>query len=69
MGVVSERWLLKKFKYAVLVVFVIAAIVTPTPDVATQLVFAVPMLLLYLLGIGVSWVFRKRPAPVQESGA
>jgi sec-independent protein translocase protein TatC len=69
MGVVSERWLLKKFKYAVLVVFVIAAIVTPTPDVATQLVFAVPMLLLYLLGIGVAWVFRKRPAPVQESGA
>jgi sec-independent protein translocase protein TatC len=63
MGVVSERWLLKKFKYAVLVVFVIAAIITPTPDVATQLVFAVPMLLLYLLGIAVSWIFRRRARP------
>jgi sec-independent protein translocase protein TatC len=69
MGVVSERWLLKKFKYAVLVVFIIAAIITPTPDVATQVVFAVPMLLLYLLGIGVSWIFRRRPAAAQESGS
>lgn len=60
MGVVTERWLLKKFKYAVLVVFVIAALITPTPDVATQTVFAVPMLLLYLLGIAISWVSRKR---------
>ena len=60
MGVVSERWLLKKFKYAVLVVFIIAAVITPTPDVATQTVFAVPMLLLYLLGVAISWIFRRR---------
>ena len=63
MGVVSERWLLRKFKYAVLVVFIVAAVITPTPDVATQVVFAVPMLLLYLLGIAISWIFRKRPRP------
>jgi sec-independent protein translocase protein TatC len=60
MGVVSERWLLAKFKYAVLIIFIIAAVITPTPDVATQCVFAVPMILLYLLGIGAAWVFRKR---------
>jgi sec-independent protein translocase protein TatC len=60
MGIVSERWLLKKFKYAVLVVFIIAAVITPTPDVATQTVFAVPMLLLYLLGVAISWIFRRR---------
>jgi sec-independent protein translocase protein TatC len=60
MGVVSERWLLAKFKYAVLAIFIIAAIITPTPDVATQCVFALPMILLYLLGIGIAWVFRKR---------
>lgn len=62
MGVVTERWLLKKFKYAVLIIFVIAAIITPTPDVATQAVFAVPMVLLYLLGVGIAWVFRRREA-------
>ena len=60
MGVVSERWLLAKLKYAILIIFVIAAVITPTPDITTQCVFAVPMILLYLLGIGVAWVFRKR---------
>lgn len=60
MGVVSERWLLAKFKYAVLIIFIIAAVITPTPDVATQCVFALPMIGLYLLGIGVAWLFRKR---------
>jgi sec-independent protein translocase protein TatC len=62
MGVVSERWLLAKFKYAVLAIFVIAAVITPTPDITTQCVFAVPMILLYLLGIVVAWVFRRREA-------
>lgn len=62
MGIVSEKWLLAKFKYAVLVIFVIAAIITPTPDVATQCVFALPMIGLYLLGIGIAWVFKKRAA-------
>lgn len=60
MGVVTEKWLLKKFKYAVLLITVTAAIITPTPDVATQAVFAVPMILLYLLGILIAWVFKKR---------
>ncbi len=60
MGVVSEKFLLSKFKYAVLVIFVIAAIITPTPDIATQCVFALPMIALYLLGIAVAWIFRKR---------
>ncbi len=64
MGVVSERWLLAKFKYAVLIIFIIAAVITPTPDVATQCVFALPMILLYLLGIAIAWVFKRRDASV-----
>ncbi len=60
LGIVSERWLLAKFKYAVLIIFIIAAVITPTPDIATQCVFAFPMIGLYLLGVGVAWVFRKR---------
>ena len=62
LGIVSERWLLAKFKYAVLIIFIIAAVITPTPDIATQCVFAFPMIALYLLGIGVAWMFRKRGA-------
>ena len=63
LGIVSEMWLLKKFKYAVLIIFIIAAIITPTPDVATQCVFALPMIGLYLLGILIAWLFRKRETP------
>ena len=61
LGLVTARKLLRWFRWAVLCVFVVAAIITPTPDVATQTVFAVPMILLYLLGVAVSWLFgRKR---------
>ena len=60
MGVVTPRFLMAKFKYAVLIIFIIAAIITPTPDIATQCVFALPMIALYLLGVGTAWIFRKR---------
>ncbi len=62
LGIVDHRFLLRHFRYAVLAIFVVAAVITPTPDVATQSVFAAPMILLYLLGIAVAWVFGKRPA-------
>ena len=67
LGIVSERWLLAKFKYAVLIIFVIAAVITPTPDIATQCVFAVPMIALYLIGILIAYLFRRRDAAPQES--
>jgi sec-independent protein translocase protein TatC len=60
-GVVNYRFLLRHFRYAVIVIFIIAAIITPTPDVATQSVFAIPMVLLYLLGVLVAWLFGKKP--------
>lgn len=62
LGLVTAGLLLRWFRWAVLAIFVIAAIITPTPDVATQTVFAVPMLVLYLLGIVIAWIFgKKRP--------
>ena len=60
LGIVSERWLIAKFKYAVFIIFVISAVITPTPDVATQCVFALPMIALYLLGVAIAWIFRRR---------
>ena len=60
LGIVTARQLLRWFRWAVLAIFVVAAIITPTPDVATQTVFAVPMIGLYLLGIGVAAVFGRR---------
>ncbi len=55
-GIVSARFLWTNFRYAVLIIFIIAAIITPTPDIPTMCVFATPMLLLYLIGIGVAFL-------------
>lgn len=62
MGVASSRFLIRNFKYAFLLCFVIAAILTPTPDPVTMTVMAGPMLALYILSIGIAWVFQKRTA-------
>jgi len=59
-GIVTPKFLWKNSKYAILVISVIAAIVTPTPDVLTMLVFMAPMIGLYFLGIAVSAVVTRR---------
>ena len=64
-GLVTPGFLLRNFKYAVLASFVISAIITPTPDIVTQSLLALPMIGLYLLGVAVAWLFgRPRQAPV-----
>lgn len=59
-GLVTPAFLMQKFKYAIVLSFVIAAVVTPTPDIVTQAALAVPMILLYLIGVGVAFLFAKR---------
>jgi sec-independent protein translocase protein TatC len=54
-GIVSPRFLWKNIRYAILAVFLVAAIICPSPDVVTMCVYAVPLLALYILGIGVAW--------------
>jgi len=62
LGIVTHRFLLRYFRWAVLVIFIVAAVITPTPDIPTQCVFALPMIALYLLGVLVAWIFgKKRP--------
>jgi len=60
LGIVTPAFLMQKFKYAIVLSFVIAAIVTPTPDIVTQSALAVPMILLYLIGVGVAYLFGKK---------
>ena len=57
LGVVTPRFLLRHFRWAVLIIFTIAAIITPTPDVVNLCIFALPTLGLYLVGVGVAWLF------------
>ena len=67
-GLVTPRFLLRNFKYAILAAFIIAAVITPTPDVVIQTFVALPMIALYLLGVLVAYVFgRKRQAPDEAS--
>ncbi|HEV7487481.1 MAG TPA: twin-arginine translocase subunit TatC [Thermoanaerobaculia bacterium] len=60
LGIVTPHFLLQKSKYAIVLAFIIAAIVTPTPDMVTQSFLAVPMIALYFLGVGVAFMFGKR---------
>jgi sec-independent protein translocase protein TatC len=61
-GVVTHHTMIHYSRYAVLFIFILAAILTPGPDVASQLLMAGPLLALYLVSIGVAYVFGKRPA-------
>ena len=54
-GIVSPSFLWKNIRYAILAVFLVAAIITPSPDPWTMCIYAIPMLALYLIGIGVAW--------------
>jgi sec-independent protein translocase protein TatC len=56
LGIMTPSFMIKNFRYAILVIFILAAIVTPTPDIVNMCVFAAPMLLLYGLSIGVAYI-------------
>jgi sec-independent protein translocase protein TatC len=58
-GFVTHRMMLSYLRYAILVIFIVAAMLTPGPDVASQLLLATPLLILYGLSIGVAYVFGK----------
>ncbi len=61
-GLVDHRMLIGGVRYAIVVIFIVAAVLTPGPDIASQLLMAAPLLVLYILSIGVAFVFRRRPA-------
>jgi sec-independent protein translocase protein TatC len=60
LGIVTPAFLLQKFKYAVVLSFIIAAIVTPSADMVNQTALALPMIVLYLIGVAVAWMFAKK---------
>jgi sec-independent protein translocase protein TatC len=60
LGIVTPAFLMQKFKYAVVLAFIIAAVITPTPDMVTQTFLAVPMIGLYLIGVAIAYLFGKK---------
>jgi sec-independent protein translocase protein TatC len=66
LGLITPGLLLKIWRLAVIGIFIIAAILSPTTDVPNLLVFAAPMMILYFLSIGIAWVFHRKRKSEEE---
>ncbi len=60
MGMVTAGFLIKHTKYAVLIIFILGAVLSPGTDIVSQALMAGPMLVLYALSIAIAWLFAKR---------
>ena len=67
LGAVRARQFLGFWRYAIIVVFLIAAIVTPTPDPLTQTLVAGPLLLLYCVGVFFAWMLQPPKAQTEPA--
>jgi sec-independent protein translocase protein TatC len=67
-GVVSPRFLWKNIRYAILAVFLVAAVICPSPDPWTMCIYAIPMLTLYMIGILVAWWVHPSRKRAKEAG-
>ena len=62
MGLVTARFLWRNIRYAILIIFILSAVLTPSADPWNQAIFAAPMIVLYLISIGIAWIVRRRQA-------
>jgi sec-independent protein translocase protein TatC len=67
LGMVTHRGMIHYFRYALLVIVIVAAVLTPGPDIASQMLMAGPLLVLYVLSIGVAYVFARAPVTAVEA--
>lgn len=68
-GIVDGRFLLKHVRYAILAIFLLAAIICPTPDPIGMCLFASPMLVLYFVGVGVAFLVHPNRRKAKEANA
>jgi sec-independent protein translocase protein TatC len=67
MGIVDAGWLWRNLRYSILIIFIIAAIVTPTTDILNMCIFATPMIALYVLSVGVAWLVHPKRRKAREA--
>jgi sec-independent protein translocase protein TatC len=65
-GIVSPGWMWRNLRYSILVIFIIAAVITPTTDIMNMCIFAAPMVLLYLASIGVAYLVHPKQRKKRE---
>ena len=70
MGIVSAGWMWRNLRYSILVIFIIAAILTPTTDILNMCIFAAPMVALYVVSIAIAWLVhpKQRKKRGEKSG-
>jgi len=67
MGVISAGWMWRNVRYSILVIFIIAAVLTPTTDILNMCIFAAPMVALYLLSIGIAYVVHPKQRKARQA--
>ncbi|MGD9560727.1 MAG: twin-arginine translocase subunit TatC [Pyrinomonadaceae bacterium] len=66
-GLVSASFLAKSWKLALIIILIVAAVVSPTGDIPNLMLFATPMMALYVVSIGIAWVFGKKRAAAESA--
>ena len=61
LGMIDYKMMFSYWRYAILAIFIVSAALTP-PDMVSQFLLAIPLLLLYAISVGVAWMFRIEPA-------
>ena len=68
-GLVDARFLWRNSRYAILIIFFLAAILTPTTDILNMCIFAAPMVILYFVSIGIVWFVHPKRRKAKEGNA
>jgi len=58
-GLVTARYLVRIWKTALIVILIVAAVISPTNDIPNMMLFAAPMIFLYVVSIFVAWIFNR----------
>ena len=66
MGLVTARFLIRNMKYAILIMFIVGAVLSPGTDPVGQILLAGPMCLLYVFSIGLAWLFGKKKSETAD---
>ena len=66
LAIIDYKMMIKQFRYAILIIFIVAAALTP-PDMVSQFLLAIPLLVLYVISVGVSYAFRNKELAVESN--
>jgi sec-independent protein translocase protein TatC len=67
LGIINYRWMARQRKWAVILAFIVGAIVTPTPDPVNQSLVAAPLIVLYEISIWLAWLVQKRKTKAEQA--